>query len=342
VEDYGEGLKILDVSKPEKPAQVGEVPRIVCFDAVGSDVYAITPENSMRIYDATNPRLPALRGAVSIPGPLQPTIRATVDWVFASMSNSVFVIDVHDKAAPAVVKTMDMAGFAGQAEVSGNTLYVPQHNGNVHSVAIFNIANPANPTLLTTLTNSSGASSLAVTQNTLYIQSSTAITIWDVTDPSKPSNPQHAPPYFLEDLQRIHLGEDGKLYAIANPHILRLDLTNRFFPSAMSLFALPAMNPFDIYVRDNLAYIGGGDGGLIVGALSDTIPQDASVQIHSEFQQHRVRWLKDFAGHNLISAPTLNGPWSIEQTGYSPTGLFDEALFPSTGTGRFYRLQKPQ
>jgi hypothetical protein len=93
------------------------------------------------------------------------------------------VFDVSNKAAPVLVKTIQMSGdtYWNGVWAKGNALYVASQN---KLVVVFDITNPADPQFVRTL--GTGGHTVFVDGNRLYASAPTGVHIYDVSTPTNP------------------------------------------------------------------------------------------------------------------------------------------------------------
>jgi len=94
------------------------------------------------------------------------------------------VFDVRDKAAPVLVKTIQLSGdtYWNGVWAKGNALYVASQS---RLVVVFDISNPADPQFVRTLGNGKGHT-VFVDGNRLYATAPTGVHIYDITTPTQP------------------------------------------------------------------------------------------------------------------------------------------------------------
>jgi hypothetical protein len=131
----------------------------------------------------------------------------------------------------------------------------------------------------------------------------------------------------------------NKLAVLLSEGIQGFDISDPFAPKAGDALVDLPLNMGRVTVLGDIAYIAAGTSGLITAQLAGEAPTQPFLNIVDEGEMHRVRWTADFAGYSLMTAPTVNGPWTAQAT-FNDTKMFNEATAPNHAEPQFYRLQK--
>ena len=130
VANWAGGLRVIDVSNPSSPREVGayDTPG----DALGvavSGAYAYVAAGSLRVVDVSNPASPREVGAYDTP---RWAYGVAVSGPYAYVAaGSLRVVDVSNPASPREVGYYDTPGFARGVAVSGAYAYVADEDGGL-------------------------------------------------------------------------------------------------------------------------------------------------------------------------------------------------------------------
>jgi len=186
------GLRILDVSDPVHPWEVGsfDTPG-TAFDAVVQGVYAYVADwdKGLRILNVASPQSPQEVGSCS-------TLNNAVDVALASnyayvscTGNGLHIVDVSDPAAPRELGSYSMYG-ASDVVVIGRYAYVAdaRHYEGEGGLRILDVSDPAHPTQIGFYDTPGDATAIAVVGRYAYVADwDQGLCIIDVEDPSNPT-----------------------------------------------------------------------------------------------------------------------------------------------------------
>ena len=147
----GATLRIIDVSDPSQPAEVGTftVPdRIHDFDVTGERVYVAGGLAGLHILDVSDPATPGLLATHQTPGQAMSVAAREPMALVVNLMSGLEVLDVSDPSAPTVIVTQDTPGYQQNVTLSGSVaVVVDQPSG----VFLFELADPTAPTSAGTL-----------------------------------------------------------------------------------------------------------------------------------------------------------------------------------------------
>jgi hypothetical protein len=160
------GLKILDITNPAQPVEMGNFVTGTVESIVVSGNYAYVPDpiNGLQIIDITNPAQPTLKGTYKLSGAISDV---TVVGNYAYLTNAesgLTVVDITDPANPTLKGTFDTPGIATSVTVIGNHAYV----SDTTSLQVIDISNPASPTFTSSYQIAS-SQSITVINNLVYV-----------------------------------------------------------------------------------------------------------------------------------------------------------------------------
>ena len=125
--EYSHGVRIVDVSNPASPVEVGFYGIEDSFgdmDAVGSKLYLADGSMGLLIIDVSDPTAPTKVGSYNTPGyAYDVDVVGSVAYV-ADGSGGLCIIDVSDPTHPSYVNSLDTPGSAEKVDVAGTTACV--------------------------------------------------------------------------------------------------------------------------------------------------------------------------------------------------------------------------
>jgi len=184
VADWDYGLRIIDVSNPAAPIQVGYYvilgnPTVV--QVVGTLAY-VSDFSGLRIIDVSNPAAPVQRGYCYTPGSAYGVqIVGTLAYV-ADGSYGLRIIDVSNPAAPVQRGYYDTPGSAYGVQVVGSLAYVADGSTGLR---ILDVSNPAAPVQVGDYDTPGSALGVQVIGTLAYVaDDSYGLRIIDVSNPA--------------------------------------------------------------------------------------------------------------------------------------------------------------
>jgi hypothetical protein len=194
------------------------------------------------------------------------------------------VFDVSNKAAPVLVKTIQMSGdtYWNGVWAKGNALYVASQN---KLVVVFDITNPADPQFVRTL--GTGGHTVFVDGNRLYASAPTGVHIYDVTTPTNPvelARYAPVPGQYPHDMfavgNRLYANFSGSGYFIADTSNLNDIRTLGDYSYAYDQYS--HANAVGTFGGRTLSFMGGEGPGEHLRVLDITDP--ANIVKIGEFQ----------------------------------------------------------
>jgi len=141
VADYDVGLRVLDVSNPAIPVEVGlcgTPGHARAVDVIGPLAYvADSGDGGLRIIDVSNPAAPVELGFYDTPG----SADVVGSLAYVADNEDLRIIDVSNPAAPVEVGSYDPS-YAEAVEVVGSLAYVATYRSGLW---ILDVSNPASP-----------------------------------------------------------------------------------------------------------------------------------------------------------------------------------------------------
>ncbi len=191
------GLRIVDISNPASPSEVG---RYQDYIALVSDVtvvgdptvgsgpvyaYLATSVNfGLLVLDVSDPALPAVL-ADEVPGSTE-GIAVAGDRLFAADGfGGLHIADISNPALPVEIGTYRTLGNATAVVVSENTAYVTD---GLRDLWLMDVSNPALPVLAGLYSAPGTIEEVTIAGTTAYIAAETAgLLVLDVSDPDNPT-----------------------------------------------------------------------------------------------------------------------------------------------------------
>lgn len=225
-----EQLGVIDISAPTTPVQKGQYKSNHTFNYSANDVafdgsYAYMSMinwGEVAIVDvATNPNLPELVSTLSGLSSVD-DLEVSGNTLYAAISTGIKIIDVANKAAPAVIATATLGAKPNAMYILGNYLYAGINSTD--TLSILDISNPASPTVVGSVsdaTNLGTFDSLAVVGNYLYVNAgSNKLTIIDISNKASPAvtaNFTNAAYSGIIAAKGSYLYTNGKIVSVTNP-----------------------------------------------------------------------------------------------------------------------------
>lgn len=142
-----DGLRILDVSTPSSPAELGWCGISVIYHPPSLDVrepYAyVGCKNSFRVIDVTDPAKPYEIGDCELPGTAW-DVCVSDDYAYLPVYDpaGLYVVDISDPHNPLVVGSLLMTGYGQAVDASDTLAFVAVNFGGLR---VIDISDPAHP-----------------------------------------------------------------------------------------------------------------------------------------------------------------------------------------------------
>lgn len=257
----GEFLDAVDVSDPEQPVLLARLDlEEIAWDLTleGTRAYVRTG-NGVLIVDVSDPKAMVLRGLY----PRWVTyFDVEGDFLYASDTDSLFVVDVSDSDAPMQVGALASSDL-GELEAAYPLVFGAEHSGG--SIRIIDVADPTQPVLRATVQGEGGFGWELVTHSGDIVFAADIQTIhaYDVTDPDNPQplGSVVVPYNLLLNVEEIEaVGDQVFLRRLEEVYVF--DATD---PAAMDLLGwAPVPYGTEGAYTEGRAYIGGTDLGLFI------------------------------------------------------------------------------
>ena len=309
--DMNFGLRVFDLSKPEAPARIANVPTALPAMGVaveGEYAFVITGNSasSLATYDVSDPAHPALVSTFSL-GAMQATdvqVRGGVAYV-GYFQATLQTIDVSNPAAPASMGSLTLpGGHVNELALDGSFAYLACGTGGLR---IADVSDPWAPVAVGWLGVAYIAEHVAVGDGMAYLASGGQLVLVDVTSPNLPfvtsSMVLFASRLAVRGTLLFACGDralssinaqdssnplivgslsaDGTIGSVAihgdevvlgcSTVLDVIDASNPTSPPTLTSARLPG-EPLDVAVKGNLAFVASAIAGLHVLEVHATIP----------------------------------------------------------------------
>ena len=258
VADATGGVRVLDVTNPTHPTEIGADPTFgtVRLLVSGSYLYA-TGSNRFRVLDVSVPAAPMETGFRETTSLAYDADVAGGYAYVADAGAGLYVLDVSNAAAPVEVGRADVPGAALDVQVTGSYAYVACQTAGLR---IFDVSDPTNPAEIGAQPTPDYARGVFVQGDLAYVADlSAGLRVIDVSDPSAPVElGAVALPPFCN-----HVQVQGGFAYVANGSagLSVVDVSNPSSP--VQVGAIGSSNyTADVFVQGSIASIADFDGGL--------------------------------------------------------------------------------
>jgi hypothetical protein len=220
-----EGVHLADITTPAAPVRISTLamPSFAHDVALGPNglVFIADDVAGLQIADFSNPQSPAIRATLAIPnGALNVAysngyalVAPLVMIQGSSAANTwLYVVDVHQPTAPAIVGSVSFGGDVRRVAVSGTTAYVAAGNGGL---VVIDFSNPALPVITAVNYNAPQPNDLAINGNALVVAGGyqVIVGILDITNGGATLARAYSVPPLTSDAGR-GVALDGELAAV--------------------------------------------------------------------------------------------------------------------------------
>lgn len=158
------------------------------FALVGDYLYTVD-DQSLRIFDITNPNLPQFVGDKFIGFDIE-TLYSFDQYLFVGSRLGMYIFDISEPKFPLQLSAVQHLRSCDPVVSSGAYTYVTLHTnasceGNVNQLEIYKTTDPLRPELLVTVTLDRPIG-LGLYENYLLVTDKNVVRIFDVTDPANP------------------------------------------------------------------------------------------------------------------------------------------------------------
>jgi len=275
---YENGLKIIDVSDPENPEEVGswDDVGIRAWDVFVSGDYAFIGawESGLRIIDVSNPENPEEVGSCDIAGGAW-GVWVDGDYAYVAADESgVIIVDVADPGNPDEVASYNTPGESYDVFKVGDVAYVTDAD---NGICVLDVSDPLHPDLLCQYDTPNRAIGIYVQENYAYVADRlTGLLILDVSDPEDPREVGR----FDTERSAIAVQTVGDYAFVADDDggLMVVDVSDPANPDDVD-FRDPEYAFEDVKVARGLAFIADQGHGLRILDVSDYAPSGPIIDL---------------------------------------------------------------
>lgn len=356
VADFRNGLRVLDVSRPEWPLAEGSVnlPNLGALIAVGERRAYVTqtdPVWGVQVVDLSDHASPRLEGSLSLEGAWAIAAREPFVYVGGAYDGRLTVVDVSDPGAPlargSVVTGAESWGLAAR----GDFAFVAGFGG----LRVVNVADPDAPVLAASLDVNGAAASIALAGTLACVSvigGPNGLRIVDIANPEAPiltgSLDTGAEEVFA-------VAARGNVAYLAYDAFLTVDVSDPANPVELARLPLPWGAVSAIAVEGRVAYAGGESGLMVIDVARSSAPAligqasrpryGGAAAIHGDaVVTTRWNWPDPTGGYYLDlyprQCPRFNPAGSGPATATGGPGM---RLFPNPSTGEVrFEIEAPE
>ncbi len=301
------GLRILDVSDPTHPVQLGFLrmsARIYAVQVVGNLAYLADPGNDdgdgggLRVVDVSDPTRPTLAGGITTDAGAS-DVQVAGSMAYVAHGGSLRVYDVGNPANPVPMGRLDMpAGGAWNVRVVGNHAYIGEGLG----LAVVDVSNPASPVRVGRAGTFDYIDGLEVVGSHAYLVSAVGnggyLEVVDVSQPDRPVTVGHLA--LTSNAAQVRVVDNTAYVTAWNGGLQVVDVTNPAVPMLLgSIATLDSAAAVD--VAGNLAYVAAASAGLQIIEVRLSTPQVAlpGLRVGAVGRQLEMAWPAALAGAKL-------------------------------------------
>jgi hypothetical protein len=256
------GLRVVDVSDPAAPTEVGLYDAPVHVNGVavaGGYAYVADWPTGLRVVDVTNPAAPVEVGVYGTPGE-GADVAVVGGYAYVAVSGGgLRVVDVSDPAAPTEVGFYDTPGSAGDVVVAGSYAYVA--DGQFGGLRVVDVSDPAAPTEVGFYDTPGSAVGVGVAGSYAYVGDWTeGLRVVDVSDPANPTEVG-----FYDTLTYawgVAMAGDYAYVADGYDGLRVVDVSDPAAPAEVGFYDTPAY-AHDVAVAGGYAYVADREGQVL-------------------------------------------------------------------------------
>jgi len=264
----GAGLRVVDISDPTHPVEVGAWDSLGYAEGVavsGSTVYLADGPYGLWTVDVSDPAHPRKVGsAYDMNYAFEVVVSGHYAYI-AAAGAGLLVADVSDPAHPLEVGTLDTPGYAYGITVSGTLAYVAD---GWEGVRLVDVSNPISPTAVSAYQTPGWAFGVTISGTRAYVADAFAgLRVLDVSDPEQPTE---LGGYEVAGGHAGNVAVAGNVAYVAdrNHGLWVISVADAAHPVQVGSYA-PLGFARDVALAGDYAYVAGLDQGLRVIDVSD-------------------------------------------------------------------------
>lgn len=283
----GPGLRVFDISRPEKPVDVGAYKTVVSGFEVANDKIYFSTYDALGGMDLHQPRsffeigIKEWKGKVSIKdfAIVGSLIYAVAHPINPNLNDTkFFIVDISNIKAPKVLAEYDNlpTSFSPEIQVNNTTAYVNVADG----IHILDVSNPRQPLELDAFQTSDRIYQMVVSEDHLYAEvacdcsdclCSDCLSVFDITNPGQIRELYHCQDIDINDFDI----ESGYGYFLSDDELKVFDVSTEEKPIEVSSYSLQDSGSISaIEVTDGKLYLSLQMGGLAIVDAQSLIPEN--------------------------------------------------------------------
>jgi hypothetical protein len=256
------GLQVLDISNPLQPAIMGSYKTktqvTYALTKERNLVYLSTQDEGILIIDISIPSNPIKVGNYVPPSEIENlAIRGRYAYI-VTRNDGLRIIDIANPATPVEIGFMENLERVRDITIKGDYAYVPFRQG----LAIIDITNPYKPSIVKQYDITGNIEKINLAGDYVYLSGGgDGLWIVDISNPNLSNKIYHYGGLYYEtkgiDIQ-------GDYTYVAADRLRILNTANPMALTEVGFYTEESLNPSDVAVSGNLAYIANLSGGLLV------------------------------------------------------------------------------
>lgn len=282
---FGTGLQILDVSNPQSPVQIGNVPgpeyplSMLAVRFHDGLTYLCNGQSGLSIVDVQDPATPAQLG--SITGITATDVLLNENHAYITTPDGLEIADVSVPSQPAIIATIELQSPVNSIAIEGNTAYLASSG---IGVLVYDISDPASPTQIAIYETPDFAAHLDVIDGIVYLNDYASFLIVDLNDPTNPIMLAQYPWYFSDGEVRVI---DDTAYVTSGRYsFLMFDVSDPTNPIRTGLYQAPGefrtSRSESMLIRDGVAYVANTRAGVLVVDVSPECSEPCSADFNDD------------------------------------------------------------
>lgn len=315
VADGDAGLRIVDVTDPADPREIGSfVTGAEAYDVALRGNYAcVSGRGGIRVIDVSDPADPFEVGDYHIES-WTSGVAVSGDYAYlASNYRGLRIIDISNPANPFEIGAYDTPGYSRDVAVTGDYAYVADDNGGLR---VIDVSDRANPREIGFEDTRRGAMAVAVSGNYAYVGNGIRFQVIDISDPSNPWEVVSRRSWG-DQLPGIAIEGDLAYFANERRGVRVRNISNPAVPDIAGEYETGAQ-AYGVAVRGDYAYVADHLPGLYVLDISNPGAPKAVGRVDTPGGCFRVElsgqyaFVGDgFSGLRIIDVSNPTDPWEV-------------------------------
>jgi hypothetical protein len=254
----GDGLRIIDVSTPSNPVEVGFVETqysMYKVEVEGDYAYVAAKEDGLRVFNVSDPSNPVEVGVMIVN---TRDLELVWPYVYLGLDGGGFsVVDISDPANPTQAGFLSFPGRVYDLDVNGDYIYVASDE---YGLRIINISDPLNPIQMNHLQYPGGdCQGVTVSGSSAFVTFGLlGMFVFDIT------NPVYPVPLYTNDtytLNATRLAIEGDRAYILGTGLRVVDISILANPSEVNHY--PWNDAEDIALKDDVLFVSERGGSCL-------------------------------------------------------------------------------